>query len=71
MKFGGVDDIKNKYDNFKREIPGVLTSGELTGISMLNAKETIEKKMNVSFIVGFCLGKYSFSLNTSWTHPVY
>ena len=30
----------------------------------MNAKGTILKKINVSFIVHFCLGKYSFSLNT-------
>ena len=28
------------------------------------AKGTILKKINVSFIVHFCLGKYSFSLDT-------
>ena len=30
----------------------------------MNAKGTISKKINVSFIVHFRLGKYSFSLNT-------
>ena len=39
-----------------------LTGGKLNGISMLNAKGTIFKKINNAFIVHFCLGKYSFIL---------
>ena len=35
---------------------------------MSNDKETILKKINVSFIVHFCLGKYGFSLDTFWIH---
>ena len=41
---------------------GVLR--KLTGINVLNAKKTLLKKINVSFIVHFCFGIYSFSLNT-------
>ena len=41
---------------------------------MLNAKEGCffwGGDTNVSFIVYFCLGKYSFSLNTFSTHLIY
>ena len=38
--------------HFKR---GASTNRKLSGISVLNAKETILKKMNVSIIVYFCL----------------
>ena len=31
---------------------------------MLNAKGTILKKINVSFIIHYCLDKYNFSLDT-------
>ena len=34
------------------------------------AKGTILKKINVSFIVDFCLGEYRFRLNTFWTHLI-
>ena len=33
---------------------------------MLNVKGSSSKKMNILFIVNFCLGKYSFSFNTFW-----
>ena len=33
-----------------------------------NGKGTILQKINVSFIAHFCLGKYSFSLDTFKTH---
>ena len=36
---------------------------------MLNAKVTILKKINVSFIVNFCLGKYSFRFNICLNIP--
>ena len=32
--------------------------------NVLNAERNILKKINVSFIVNFCHGKYSFSLDT-------
>ena len=40
---------------------GASTKGKLCGISVLNATRIILKKMNVSFIVNFCLGKYNFN----------
>ena len=43
---------------------GTSTNGKLTGISVLNVKKTIPKKINVSFIVPFCLSKYRFSFDT-------
>ena len=36
-------------------------------INALNTKQIILKKMIISFLVNFCLGKYSFSLNTFQT----
>ena len=38
---------------------GALTNGNLTRVSMLNAKGITWKKMNISFIVHFCLDKVS------------
>ena len=38
-----------------------LTYGKLPAISTINAKGTISNKINVSMIVYFCFGKYSFS----------
>ena len=46
------------------------TNGKLTGISILNAKGTILKKINVSFIVHFCIDKYSFNLY-KFEHTLY
>ena len=46
----------------KEKFRGALTNENLTGISVLNTKETILKKINISFIVHFCLGKHDFRL---------
>ena len=40
------------------------THEKLVGIGVLNTKGRILKKINVSFNVHYCLGKYGFSLNT-------
>ena len=40
---------------------GTLTNGKLAGIS-LNAERIISKKVNISFIVHFCLGIHSSNL---------
>ena len=53
---------QNKYDDtdsslIKRSLKSVLTNGKLVRISVLNAKENILKKINISFIVHFCFGK--------------
>ena len=50
--------------NNDTSLRGAPTIGKFTGISVLNAKGAILNKINVSYIVSFCLGKYSFSLNT-------
>ena len=36
-----------------------------------NANRTILKKINISFIVYFTMGKCRFSLNKFWTHLIY
>ena len=54
----------------KRNFIGASTNRRFIGISMLNAKVTILKKINISFKVHFSLSKYSFSLNTFWTYFV-
>ena len=51
----------------KRSFQGALTNEKLMRIIMLDANETILKK-NISFIVHFFFSKYSFSLDTFWTH---
>ena len=60
------------HDSFtlyqKRSFRGVSTNGKL---AVLNSKGTILKKSNVSFIVRFFLGKYSFNLDTFLTNFVY
>ena len=38
---------------------------------MLNAKMTFLKKMNVSFFVNFCSGRYIFFLDTFQTYLIY
>ena len=43
---------------------GAFTNRKLNGISVLNAKGSILKKINISFIIHFCLDKYSFSQDT-------
>ena len=40
---------------------------KFAGINVLNAKGTILKKINVSFSVHFCYGKYSSTLDTFLT----
>ena len=61
-----MNDIKS--NNFKpyerRRFRGALTYRKLSGISVMNAMGTILKKVNVSFIVNFCLGKYVSNLDT-------
>ena len=56
-------DITNLH-HIKKEFHRCFDQGKLTGISELNAKETIFKKMNVSFIISFCVSKYSITLDT-------
>ena len=46
------------------------TKVKLTGITVLDVKGTALKKIDVSFIVHFCLGKYSLSHDTFWTHLI-
>ena len=56
--FGDVGDVKKN----------VMVQLHMIRISEMIAKRTFLKKINVSFIVHFCLGKYSFSLDTFWTY---
>ena len=67
--FDDVQDIKKiLLHNFtlyeKRCFRGALSNKKLAGISLLNAKETILKKKNVSLTIHSCLGKYSYNLDT-------
>ena len=77
LKSKRFEDTKiiNMNENFtgyqKRNCRGALINEKFTGISILNDKGTILKKMNVSFIVSFCLGKYNFNLNFSLTHLIF
>ena len=62
-----MEDIK-KYDGIaftskKINFRGAPNSRKLNGMCMFNAKENVLKKINISFIVHFCLVKYSFSFN--------
>ena len=43
---------------------GILSNGKLAENIALNANETTLRKINVSFIIYLCLGKYSFSFDT-------
>ena len=47
----------------------ISSNGKLAGISVLNDKGTIVKKMFYSFLISI-LNKYSFSVNTFWTQLV-
>ena len=47
---------------------GASTNGKLTGISVLNAKLTVLKKINVLFTIHFCLSKSNYSLDTFLTY---
>ena len=40
-------------------------------LNVLNAKGNILKKINILFIINFCLGKYSFSFDTFWINLIY
>ena len=68
IKFEDIDYIKRNTKVLlhirKEYFRGDLTNGKHTGINVLKAKRTILKKINVSFIVHFYLGKYSFSFHT-------
>ena len=67
VRFKDVEDI---YGNMmtqlqiilKRTFRGTLSKDKLTGISVLNAKETILKKINISSMVNFYFGKYIFMI---------
>ena len=47
----------------KKTIKGALTNGKLAGVSVLNTKETLLKKIDVIFFVHVFLVKYSLSLH--------
>ena len=70
MKFHDEDDIKRNTTALlqtlskEKGIRPVENSQEY----VLNIKGTIFKKINISFIVHFCHGKSSFSLDTFWTN---
>ena len=61
-----MNDIKKKKNYMAshhiNSFRGASTNGKLDGTIMLYAKTTILKKINISFIVYFCLIKYSFSI---------
>ena len=65
--FEDFEDVKTNVQEYsftayqKRSFRGTLTNGKLTGISALHAKHFF-RKINISFIVDFYLGKYSFKL---------
>ena len=44
-------------------------NGKLPRIRVLNSKDTILKQINISFIVHFWLGKYSFSFLSFFYTP--
>ena len=48
----------------KRSFLGASANKKLPEISVLNVKGIILMKIKVSFIIHFCLGKNSFSLDT-------
>ena len=56
---------------FKKKSRGSSTNRKLLGIRILITNETVLKKINVSFIVNFCLGKYNLCLDTFQTHLVF
>ena len=47
---------------------GTSTNEKFAGINFLNAKWSILKKINVSFLFHFCFCKYSFSFDTVKTY---
>ena len=55
----------------RRVLGGASTNEKFFGITVLNAKRNISKRINVLFIVHFCLGKYSFSHNTFWIYLIF
>ena len=56
-----MEDIKR--NKTFRSFRGASINRKLTGISVLKVKGSILKKINVSFIVHFCLGQYRSSLD--------
>ena len=54
--------------NKKEKFWGISNNGKVAGIGVLNAKETILKKIYAPFIGHFYFGKYSFLLDTFWRH---
>ena len=69
------EDMKGIQRSFvpyqKKGYRGASINWKPTGISVLNSKEIIWKKIKISFVLYFYLGKYSLSLNTFWTHLVF
>ena len=49
---------------YQKSFRGASINRKLSGISVLNPKVTILKKINVSFMVDFCFCKYRFTLET-------
>ena len=72
IKYISDEDIKRfnsaALHHIKNGFSGSPSANEkLNGIRVLDTKETTMKKINVSFIVYFCLGKDSlFLTNTLW-----
>ena len=69
LKF--ISEIKFENTISKKSFRGALTQGKLAERSVLHDKWIILKKKNVLFMVHFCLGNYSFSLDISWMHLMY
>ena len=64
---GDIMEIQRRTTSFK----SASTYEKLSGRSVLNRKSTILKKINVLFIIHFCIGKYSINIDTSWTYVIY
>ena len=60
-------DLSAPYDFFLLPLQKIHFKGKIweSVINVLNDQTTIFKKINVSFRDHLCLGKYSFSLDTS------
>ena len=54
----------------KRILRDASNDSKLAGVNALNAKGTILKTINVSYIVHLCLSKYSLNFDTFFIHSV-
>ena len=63
-----MKNIKKSFTSYNSMFQRCFNQWKTWNHFFLNVKRTILKKINISFIVHFSLGKYSFRVETLWIY---